>query len=66
MTAVIFTAAGVLLLVATIGLACALAYCAAWRLVYVTFRCRRNPIGKAALVGSAMLWLASSAVINLF
>jgi hypothetical protein len=65
MTAVIFTAARIALLIATIGIGIALAYCAAWQLVYVAFRCKHNPIGKSALVGSAILWLASSAVINL-
>lgn len=39
--------------------------CAAWRLVYYGWGCRKNPIGKTAMLTAAFLWLVSAAVINL-
>lgn len=39
--------------------------CLAWRVVYYGWGCRKNPIGKTAMLTAAFLWLVSAAIINL-
>lgn len=39
--------------------------CATWWLIYYGWGCRKNPIGKTAMLTAAFLWLISAAVINL-
>lgn len=38
--------------------------CAVWRLVYYGWGCRKNPIGKTAMLTAAILWALSAAIIN--
>lgn len=56
---VLAVALGVLLVTALITSVCV----AAWHLVYYACRCRRNPIGKTALLTAAGLWLISAALV---
>lgn len=37
----------------------------AWGIVYYGCKCRNNPIGKAAILAIAFIWLGCSAIINL-
>ncbi len=39
--------------------------CGVWRLVYYGCGCRKNPIGKTAMLTAAILWIVSAAIINL-
>ena len=52
-------ALGILLVAALITTMCT----AVWHVVYYTCRCRRNPIGKTALLTAAGLWLISAALV---
>lgn len=38
--------------------------CAAWKIIYYGCNCRRNPIGKTAMLTAAILWVLSAAIIN--
>ena len=49
----------ILLALFVIGIACA-----SWKIVYYGCNCRKNPIGKTAIVVCAVMWVISASVIN--
>lgn len=65
MSALILAAAKALAMMSALTMLIVLVACAAWRLVYYGWGCRKNPIGKTAMLSAAVLWLISAAVINL-
>ena len=38
--------------------------CAAWKIVYYGCNCRKNPLGKTAMVITAVLWMVTASIIN--
>lgn len=38
--------------------------CSMWQIVYYGCACRRNPIGKTALLTAAVIWVISACIIN--
>lgn len=65
MTALIIATAKALFMLSAVALLIVATACAVWWLVYYGWRCRKNPIQKTAMLTAAVLWLVSSAIINL-
>lgn len=65
MLALILGTAKALAAISLVSLMITVTACLAWRVVYYVCGCRRNPIGKTAMLTAAALWLTSSAMINL-
>ncbi len=65
MKALIIGTAKALAGISIIGMLILVTACVSWRLVYYGWGCRKNPIQKTAMLTAAILWLVSSAIINL-
>lgn len=63
MTPVLYIALQVLFCFSLIAFLIGAVSMAAWHVVYYACRCRRNPIGKTALLAAAGLWLVSAALV---
>lgn len=66
MSTLVMAAGEILAVLSLIGALIALVSCGAWHVVYYGCHCRRNPIGKTALLSAVVLWIISAAIINLF
>lgn len=64
MSALILGTAKALAALSLITMLVVLTACAAWRLIYYGWGCRRNPIGKTIMLTAAILWVVSAAIIN--
>lgn len=38
--------------------------CAVWKIVYYGCNCRKNPLGKTAMITCAIIWVVSASIIN--